>query len=185
LIENWGVGGIFSFSTGAPLTFTAPIASLWQTGTANTPVAIQGIPTKTGKLTFVGNGVTYFPGWTQVKDPAIASLTSLNGVNTSSANFAIQDAKGNIVMQNPAPGTVGNVGRNTITGPNVLGFDVNAIKRVRITEGKEVEFRLDVVNVLNHPNFANPTTNINSTSFGQITSATGSRRFTFNARLNF
>ena len=185
LIENWGVGGIFSFSTGAPLTFTAPIASLWQTGTANTPVAMQGIPTKTGKLTFVGNGVTYFPGWTQVKDPAITSLTSLNGVNTSSANFAIQDAKGNIVMQNPAPGTVGNVGRNTITGPNVLGFDVNAIKRVRITEGREFEFRLDVVNVLNHPNFANPTTNINSTSFGQITSATGSRRFTFNARVNF
>jgi len=120
-----------------------------------------------------------------VKDPAINSLTSLNGVNTSSANFAIQDAKGNIVMQNPAPGTVGNVGRNTITGPNVLGFDVNAIKRVRITEGREFEFRLDVVNVLNHPNFSNPTTNINSTSFGQITSATGSRRFTFNARVNF
>ena len=185
LIENWGVGGIFSFSTGAPLTFTAPIASLWQTGTANTPVALQSIPTNTGKLTFVGNGVTYFPGWSQVKDPSIASLTSLNSVNTSSTNFAIQDASGNIVLQNSSPGAVGNVGRNTITGPNVLGFDVNAIKRVRITEGKEFEFRLDVVNVLNHPNFSNPTTNINSTSFGQITSASGARRFTVNARVNF
>ena len=74
---------------------------------------------------------------------------------------------------------------NTITGPNVVGFDVNAIKRVRVSEGKEFELRVDVVNVLNHPNFANPTTNIDSTSFGQITSATGARRFTFNARLNF
>jgi Carboxypeptidase regulatory-like domain len=183
--ENWGVGGIFSFSTGAPLTFTAPITSLWQTGTANTALALQPIPTNTGKLTFVSNGVTYFPGWTQVKDPAIASLTTVNGVNTTSTNFAIQDANGRIVLQNPAPGTVGNVGRNTITGPNVVGFDVNAIKRVRMTEGKELEFRVDVVNVLNHPNFANPTTNIDSTSFGQITSATGARRFTFNARVNF
>jgi hypothetical protein len=183
--ENWGLGGIFSFSTGAPLTFSAPIASLWQTGTANTAVALQPIPTSAGKVTFVGNGVTYFPGWTQVKDPAIASLTTLNGVNTSSTNFAIQDANGHIVLQNPSPGTVGNVGRNTITGPNVVGFDVNAIKRVRLAEAKEVEFRVDVVNMLNHPNFGNPVTNINSTSFGQIASATGSRRFTFNARVNF
>ena len=120
-----------------------------------------------------------------MKDPAIASLTALNGVNTTSTNFAIQDANGRIVLQNPAAGSVGNVGRNTITGPNVVGFDVNAIKRVRMTEGKELEFRVDVVNVLNHPNFANPTTNIDSTSFGQITSATGARRFTFNARMNF
>ena len=183
--ENWGVGGIFSFSTGAPLSLSAPIASLWQTGTANTPVALPSIPTNTGKLTFVSNGVTYFPGWTQVKDPAIASLTPLNSVNTSSTNFAIQDSNGNIVLQNPNPGTVGNVGRNTITGPNVLGFDVNAIKRVRIAEDKALEFRVDVVNVLNHPNFGNPVVSINSTSFGQITSATGSRRFTFNARVNF
>src|SRR5581483_11047891 len=142
---NWGVGGIFSFSTGAPLTFTAPIASLWQTGTANTPIALQAIPTNTGKLTFVRNGVTYFPGWSSVKDPGAAALSSLNGVNTSSTNFAIQDGSGRIVMQNPGPGTVGNVGRNTITGPNIVGFDVNAIKRVRITESKEFEFRVDAV----------------------------------------
>jgi hypothetical protein len=106
-------------------------------------------------------------------------------VNTSSTNFAIQDANGYIVLQNPTAGTVGNVGRNTITGPNVLGFDMNAIKRIRVTESKELEFRVDVVNVLNHPNFGNPVVNINSTSFGQITTATGSRRFTFNARVNF
>ncbi|HLH29963.1 MAG TPA: carboxypeptidase regulatory-like domain-containing protein, partial [Terriglobia bacterium] len=169
LTERWGVGGIFSFSTGAPLTFTAPITSLWQTGTANTPLALQSIPSNTGKLTFVSNGVNYFPGWTQVKDPAIATLTSTNGVNTSSTNFAIQDANGRIVLQNPVAGTVGTVGRNTITGPHVVGFDVNAIKRVKVTESKDFELRLDIVNVLNHPNFGNPTMNIDSTSFGQIT----------------
>ena len=185
LVERWGMGGIFSLSTGAPLLFTAPNSTLWQTGTANTPVALQAIPTNTGKLTFVGNGVTYFPGWTQVKDPSIGALTSTNGVNTTSTNLAIQDASGHVVMQNPVPGQVGNVGRNTITGPNVLGLDVNLIKRVKVAESKEVEIRVDVVNVLNHPNFGNPTTNINSTSFGQITSASGSRRFTFNTRLSF
>ena len=38
-------------------------------------------------------------------------------------------------------------------GPPRLGFDANLIKRVRITETKEFEFRVDAVNVLNHPLF--------------------------------
>ena len=98
---------------------------------------------------------------------------------------------------NPAPGQVGSLGLMWIEGPARLGLDVNLIKRVRITETKEFEFRVDTVNVLNHPNFGytdagsapnNPKLielNINSTSFGRITSAGGNRRFTVGARLNF
>jgi len=64
-------------------------------------------------------------------------------------------------------------------------LDMNLIKHIRITETKDFEVRVDSVNVLNHPNFGNPVTNINSTSFGRITTATGNRRFIINARLNF
>jgi hypothetical protein len=55
-----------------------------------------------------------------------------------------------------------------------------------------------VVNVLNHPVFGNPNLNINSTgtgtttgtagtnaAFGRILTASGNRRFTIGARLNF
>jgi hypothetical protein len=56
---------------------------------------------------------------------------------------------------------------------------------VRISETRNVEFRLDAINILNHPNWDAPNTNINNTSFGRITSATGSRSFTGNVRLNF
>jgi hypothetical protein len=45
--------------------------------------------------------------------------------------------------------------------------------------------RLDAINVLNRPNFGNPNVNINSTSFGRITAATGSRAFTINTRVSF
>jgi hypothetical protein len=69
---------------------------------------------------------------------------------------------------------------------------INLIKRVRNAEMKDFEFRVDSVNVLNHPNFGNPTTttnptmvNINDPAFGRITTATGNRRFIVNARLNF
>jgi hypothetical protein len=72
-----------------------------------------------------------------------------------------------------------------IEGPGNIRLDLNLIKRVRFQETREFEFRVDVVNALNHPNFGNPTLNINSTNFGRITAASGSRRFTFNARINF
>ena len=47
---------------------------------------------------------------------------------------------------------------------------------------------MDAVNVLNHPNFGNPTgasLDINNANFGRITTATGSRAFVINSRINF
>jgi len=67
-----------------------------------------------------------------------------------------------------------------------MGLDADIIKRVRIAESKEFELRVDAINVLNHPNWGNPTTNINSNNFGRISlPTTGNRQFTFNVRLNF
>ena len=63
---------------------------------------------------------------------------------------------------------------------------MNLIKRFKIHETKEFEFRVDAVNILNHPNFGNPITNIDgANTFGRITTATGSRRFIINSRINF
>jgi len=62
---------------------------------------------------------------------------------------------------------------------------MNLIKRIRIDETKEFEVRVDAINVLNHSNWGNPNVDINSTNFGRITTKTGNRTFTLNARLNF
>jgi len=45
--------------------------------------------------------------------------------------------------------------------------------------------RFDIINLLNKPQWGNPTTDINSASFGRINSATGNRTVTFNARIDF
>ena len=95
---------------------------------------------------------------------------------------------GRLLLVNPAPGQVGMLGQKWVEGPASIGFDANLIKRVRITETKEFEFRVDAVNILNHPNFLPPVAanmSINSNSFGHITSAGGNRRFVINARVNF
>ena len=85
-----------------------------------------------------------------------------------------------------------------IEGPPTLALNLNVVKRVRIAETKELEFRADAVNALNHPNFGFPNLNINSTGngttggiagtnvpFGRITTAAGDRKITVGARLNF
>jgi hypothetical protein len=54
-----------------------------------------------------------------------------------------------------------------------------------IREGWNITLRADLINILNKPQWGNPVTNINSATFGRITTATGNRTVTFNARLDF
>ena len=90
------------------------------------------------------------------------------------------------------------MGRQWIEAPAHANFDVNLVKRIRLSEGKEFEIRVDVLSVMNNPrwNFVNGGTDINNVNFGRLTAAdpTGAnqadntiagRRFTFTARLNF
>src|SRR5205823_5641600 len=121
-----------------------------------TPQIVGDFPKNIGKVTKLSNGVTYFPGLLQITDPAGAGVSALNGLSGSFSNKAIMDSQGNVLLVNPAPGQVGNLGLRWVEGPAILGLDMNLIKHFRITETKDFEVRVDSVNVLNHPNFGNP-----------------------------
>jgi outer membrane receptor protein involved in Fe transport len=66
----------------------------------------------------------------------------------------------------------GNEGRNAIQGPGYVNWDFSAFKNIRLTESKEVQFRGELFNVLNHTNFRLPVSDISapSTAFGHIQS---------------
>src|SRR6185436_20925664 len=85
---------------------------------------------------------------------------------------AIAEANsGEIVLQNPKPGTRGNMGLGTIELPGNWNFDANFSKSVHISNDgwlKSLQFRVDMTNVLNHPKSAPPGLNINDGSFGFI-----------------
>ena len=203
LVERWQFGGIMSWVSGAPLNVMSTVATFTQAGavagannttpavlaTSNsTPNIVGAFPKSSGTVTKLPNGVTLFPGTQQVTDPAVANVTSANGLNGNFSNKAIADMQGNLLLINPVPGQNGTLGLKWIEGPARFNFDANLIKRVKITETKEFEFRVDAVSILNHPIFDPPTAqnmSIDSTSFGRITSASGIRRFTMGARLNF
>ncbi len=70
----------------------------------------------------------------------------------------------------PAPYTFGNAGRTFGEGPGAVNVDASLLKDFRIAESFLLQFRAEGLNILNHPNFANPDTRQGSPTFGQITS---------------
>jgi hypothetical protein len=65
----------------------------------------------------------------------------------------------------------GNLARNSILGPDFKNADVSLAKVTKITERLNTEFRAEVFDLFNHPNFGNPislTAQPGSTSFGLI-----------------
>ncbi len=68
----------------------------------------------------------------------------------------------------PAQFTYGNAGRDTLTGPGEAAWDFSLIRKFRLTESKQLEFRAEMFNIFNQPNFALPNSNILDPNFGKI-----------------
>jgi hypothetical protein len=95
----------------------------------------------------------------------------------------------------PAPGTFGNVRRNSLYGPGLDQVNLSAGKTFAIWESVQMQIRIDSANVFNHPSFNLPTGNLASPdangrytgpTTNQITSTTvGGRTVQLGARLSF
>jgi hypothetical protein len=194
LVENWRVSGIFGLSSGAPLNIIATSSTITQF-TDQRPVIVGAFPKSSGKVTFDSRGAYYFPDLKQVQDtvglaPVCSSPSSGSNCSTTLpsqySNLAIADSSGRLLLVNPAPGKLGTLGNGWIEGPGSIRFDVNLDKRISIDENKSLEFRVDIIDVLNHPNYDNPVSlDINNINFGRIQSATGNRSIVIGARVNF
>ena len=72
-------------------------------------------------------------------------------------------------------GQFGNSRRRFFHGPGLNNFDMALLKTTRITESKELQFRFEAFNLFNHAQFFNPDGEINSNTFGLVTTARDSR----------
>jgi hypothetical protein len=186
VIERWQLGGIFNWTSGAPLTIGTSTSS-WIQLTNQTPMIVGDFPKSSGRVvkTSVPGVITYLDGFQQITDPSIAGVTTTDSLRNQFSNYAIADSQGRVVLMNPGPGQLGNLGQRWIEGPASLRLDMNLLKRVRISETKEFELRVDAINLLNKAQWGNPTVDIDNTNFGKITAATGSRTFSISSRINF
>jgi hypothetical protein len=129
----------------------------------------------------------------------VTSNSSLNGV----ANTVRPDVTGPVRIVGSvdrwfdtsvfvAVDRFGNLGRNVVIGPAFHNTDLSLIKNTRPGGRLGLQFRVDVFDVFNHPNFGPPGTIVGSPTFGKITrtrlptgEAGSSRQVQLAARLSF
>ena len=97
----------------------------------------------------------------------------------------------------PTPGTFGDLGRNTIYGPDLTELNASLGKIFSFREGVQLQIRIDANNALNHPSFGPPDTNFDDpvdltsdpgrpSGAGTISSTTvNGRNIQLGARLSF
>ena len=56
----------------------------------------------------------------------------------------------------PVYGTVGNLGRDSLTGPGYADWDLSLLKSTQLNERTRLQFRAEFFNVLNHTNLQTP-----------------------------
>ncbi|NWG12224.1 MAG: TonB-dependent receptor [Acidobacteria bacterium] len=79
----------------------------------------------------------------------------------------------------------GNVGRNSLRGPDFWTVDLNLGKTFLVTERVSLQVRADMFNALNHANWGNPNSDVNNSLFGRITSTSAGRSMQLALRLAF
>jgi hypothetical protein len=88
-------------------------------------------------------------------------------------------------------GVVGNLGRDTLTGPGYADWDLSLLKSTQLTERARLQFRAEFFNVLNHTNLQLPNEVIltaattPSTTAGLISQAATSRQIQLGLKLLF
>jgi Carboxypeptidase regulatory-like domain len=72
------------------------------------------------------------------------------------------------------PDGTGNLGRNALRGFSLVQADLSIRRSFRLNERFSLVFRGDLFNVLNHPNFSPPVSNLHSGLFGEAISMANS-----------
>ena len=178
LFGGWELAGVVQWDSGVPISFLDPRGTLNRAGrsgrqTANTSLTtdqiqdLLGIFEKDGKIYWI--------------DP---SILCSNGAAT--LGYGQAPCPGQVFF-NVEPGQTGNLGRAIINAPAFFNVDATLMKNIQFNENMRLQLRVEAFNLLNKVNFFPGSTqqSINSTTFGQITSAGAARQLQLAARFEF
>jgi Carboxypeptidase regulatory-like domain/TonB dependent receptor len=82
-------------------------------------------------------------------------------------------------------GQFGTEGRNVNTGPDYADWDFATLKNFEVTESMQIQFRAELFNILNRPNFHLPDCDISSPTFNYILEANPPRQVQFALKFMF
>jgi hypothetical protein len=108
-----------------------------------------------------------------------------NGQPVQLVNPTIDRFFNTAAFATPAPGEFGTASRNMIVGPGSRQLNANLSRDVRLGANRVASVQLTANNLLNMVNYAGIDTNLNSRTFGQVTSVRPMRSMQLNVRLRF
>jgi hypothetical protein len=137
-VGGWEVAGIVRATSGRP--FTVYGGSFTLSNVVQTPANCSGCSGSEGEVfDDEATGVKYF-----------------------------FDGSERALFSTPGAGEFSNVGRNAFVGPKLFNMDLSATKRFRLFGTHTFEYRVDVTNLTNTPNFGFPTAISTDPTFGRI-----------------
>ena len=110
---------------------------------------------------------------------------ALTGISGQRVNVVKDDPFGDKSLNNylnaaafsfPAPGTLGDAKRGSVAGPAYWSIDLSLAREIRPVASQTLELRLETFNLLNHFNWGNPNTSLDSAVFGRIQTQSGTPR---------
>ena len=91
-----------------------------------------------------------------------------------------------LAFARPAPGQLGSLGKGSVRGKPITNVDFSLAKNFRFKERYGFQFRAEMFNVFNHPNFVGfDTTITNVTSFGTLNTAQAPREIQLGIKFTF
>src|SRR5262249_39685428 len=149
--SNWRVSGVLTAMSGLPVDIVdTGSGSLYGLANGSAPLArpsfLLSATCKTAKQN-VPSGYFFNPfAFSSPVLLAAQPIPSSGGTNTAGER-----------------GTdIGNVPRNCLSGPQQVNSDFAVMKTFHFTESRAVDFRAEFFNLFNHPNLANPISNVNA-----------------------
>ncbi|HEY7390354.1 MAG TPA: TonB-dependent receptor, partial [Bryobacteraceae bacterium] len=184
LIGGWTISGVWTLASGAPFSILSSRGTL-NRSTANLPFSNSSYyNTASTALTMAQlNGIVKFQ--MTGNGPYIVSPSAINPADGTGVNTDGSSAFPGQVFFNPGAGTLGVLQRRLFNGPWIFGFDMSALKTVKVRERQALEIRMDAFDALNHTSFWSGDQNINSTAFGLVAGDFGSRLLQFGAHYRF
>jgi hypothetical protein len=156
LVKGWRLSGITRFSTGIPVTLTEM--------DDNSLLGTSGA----GAISLPVDTPNYTPGSLNITDPR----SLLPYFNTS-------------LFSPETLGQLGTARRRFFAAPGLNNWDLALLKDTAIKEGMNLEFRAELFNAFNHAQFGQPDGNVNSATFGLITTANPPRIMQLSLKLLF
>ncbi len=159
--SGWQLQGIYTFQSGRPINFQQSVGSPWFQAGYN-------------------SGVMYFGDINNIRLPS-GQQTVERWFNTD----GFVKVSSQLIDSNRQLRTFPL--RFGFIRPDPLNnFDISVLKNTRIAEGKNLQFRVEAINAMNHPNFAAPVANPTASNFGQVTSVQNySRRLQLTGKFVF